>query len=76
MQPFLSLAEAGLVDVVEGDWNDMWFNELEDFEDGNRQQKDDMWDATATATKALLRNITVPTFSLPILTQPSPIPTI
>lgn len=73
-QPFLSLAEAGLVKVVKGDWNEVWYNELEDFEDGNRAQKDDLWDSTATSTKALLRNITIPTFSLPSLTQASPIP--
>lgn len=76
MQPFLSLAEAGLVKVVKGDWNDMWYNELEDFIEGNRQQKDDMWDATGTAAKALLKEITLPEFSLPTLTQPSPIPQI
>lgn len=73
MQPFLSLAEAGLVKVVKGDWNDMWYNELEDFVDGNRQQKDDMWDSTATATKALMRQVILPTFAIPSLTQPSPI---
>lgn len=76
MQPFLSLAEAGLVKVVKGDWNEMWYNELEDYVDGNRQQKDDMWDATGTAAKALLKTVTMPTFSIPSLTQPSPIPTL
>jgi predicted phage terminase large subunit-like protein len=76
MQPFLSLAEAGLVKVVKGDWNEMWYNELEDYSDGNRQQKDDMWDATGTAAKALLKQVSIPTFSIPSLTQASPIPTI
>lgn len=76
MQPFLSLAEAGLVKVVKGDWNEMWYNELEDYVDGNRQQKDDMWDATGTAAKALLKQVVMPTFSIPTLTQPSPVPTI
>lgn len=76
MQPFLSLAEAGLVDVVKADWNDMWFNELEDFEDGNRKQKDDMWDATASASKPLIRNNVIPTFGVPILANPSPVPKI
>mgnify|MGYP001572270423 FL=1 len=76
MQPFLSLAEAGLVKVVKGDWNEMWYNELEDYIDGNRNQKDDLWDSTGTAAKALLRQITIPTFSIPTLTQASPIPTI
>lgn len=76
MQPFLSLAEAGLVKVVKADWNDFFFNELEDYIDGNRQQKDDMWDATGTATKALLKKVDIPTFSLPDMTKASPVPTI
>lgn len=76
MQPFLSLAEAGLVKVVKGDWNEMWYAELENFEDGNRNQKDDMWDATATAAKHLLRNVTIPTFVLPTNVQNSPVPRI
>lgn len=75
MQPFLSLAEAGLVKVVKGDHTEMWYNELEDYIDGNRNQKDDMWDATGTAIKALLRQVTLPTFTIPTLTQASPIPT-
>lgn len=76
MQPFLSLAEAGLVKVVKGDWNEAWYNELEDYIDGNRQQKDDYWDATGTAAKALMKQVTIPTFSIPSFTQASPIPTI
>lgn len=74
MQPFLSLAEAGLVKVVKGDWNEEWYTELEDFVDGNRKQKDDMWDSTGTACKALLKTMTMPTFSIPPLVQLSPIP--
>jgi len=76
MQPFLSLAEAGWVRVVKGDWNEMWFNELEDYIDGNRNQKDDMWDATASAAKAVMKNNVMPPFSMPVYTQPSPIPTL
>lgn len=76
MQPFLALAEGGWVKVVKGEWNEMWYNELEDYIDGNRQQKDDMWDATGTAAKALLKQVTMPTFSIPTLTQASPVPTI
>lgn len=76
MQPFLSLAEAGLVKVVKGEHTEMWYNELEDYIDGNRTQKDDMWDATGTAAKALLKSVTIPTFAIPTLTQASPIPTI
>ena len=76
MQPFLTLAEAGYVKYVKGDWNEAFFNELEDFIDGNRQQKDDWWDSTATAAKALLRDITIPTFVIPQMLQASPIPTL
>jgi predicted phage terminase large subunit-like protein len=76
MQPFLSLAEAGWVRVVKGDWNEMWFNELEDYIDGNRNQKDDMWDATASAAKAVMKNNTMPSFAIPLNTQPSPIPSL
>lgn len=76
MQPFLSLAEAGLVKVVKGEHTEMWYNELEDYIDGLRTQKDDMWDATGTAIKALLKQITIPTFSIPSIKQDSPVPTI
>lgn len=76
MQPFLSIAEAGLVKVVKGEWNEMWFNELEDFVDANRKQKDDMWDATATAAKFVMRQSVVPTFRIPDMSQASVIPQI
>jgi predicted phage terminase large subunit-like protein len=77
MQPFLSLAEAGLVKVVRGEWNEVWFNELEDYIDGNRQQKDDLWDSTATAAKVLLKSNVMPTFALPTMSPlQSPIPKI
>jgi predicted phage terminase large subunit-like protein len=76
MQPFLALAEAGFVKFVKGDWNDMLFDELESFVDGNRNQKDDQWDATATACKALMREQIMPVFSVAPLHQMSPIPRI
>lgn len=76
MQPFLALAEAGWVKVVEGEWNEMFFNELEDYVDGNRNQKDDMWDSCATAAKGIMKQNALPTFSLPVFSQQSPIPKI
>ena len=77
MQPFLALAEAGFVKVLKDEsWNEMLFTELEDFVDGNRNQKDDFWDSVGTATKALMRTQSLPTFSMPSLTQSSPIPII
>jgi predicted phage terminase large subunit-like protein len=74
MQPFLALAEAGLVKVVKGDWNEAWYNELEDFQDGNRKQKDDFWDATGSAAKALIKSVNIPNFSVPVFSNPSPVP--
>jgi predicted phage terminase large subunit-like protein len=38
--PFAAIAEAKLVDIVKGQWNDLYFNELERF-DGSRNVKDD-----------------------------------
>ena len=74
--PFAALAEAGLVDVVRNvEWNEMYFNELEDF-NNTRNVKDDMFDSTSSAAKALMREIQLPTFALPSMEQASPIPTI
>ena len=74
MQPFLTLAESGFVKVLVGEWNEAWYNELEDYQDGNRQQKDDFWDATGTAAKAMMKQITVPSFIIPVFSNPSPVP--
>ena len=79
-QPFLSLASNGHVKVLKDhNWNDDFFNELEDFQDGNRNQKDDQWDAVATAFNFLIKNANsqLPTsMSIPVISKPSPIPTI
>lgn len=75
--PFCSIAEAGAVKVVRGDWNESWFKELENFSADLKVQKlqhDDMVDATSDSFVSLARNVTIPTFSLPSLTQSSPIP--
>lgn len=40
-QPFAASAEAGLVDYIEGEWNEKYFFELEQF-DGSRKNKDDL----------------------------------
>lgn len=76
MQPFLALAEAGLVRAVKGDHLEEWYTELENYEDGNRKQKDDYWDSTATAAKALMKQVVLPTFSIPQFSKPSPVPTL
>jgi predicted phage terminase large subunit-like protein len=77
--PFCSLAESGFVKVVRGDWNEEYFCELERFSADLRIQKhskDDQLDATSDVFNYLVRNQDVPNFSLPNLTQPSPIPTL
>jgi predicted phage terminase large subunit-like protein len=75
--PFCSLAEGGSVKVVRGEWNDDYLTELEHFEPGSRKGHDDCPDATSDAFNFLCRQImNLPTFSLPEMTQQSPIPKI
>lgn len=45
-EPFSAAAEAGLVKIVEGDWNDDWCRELENFV-GDGKGHDDWCDSTA-----------------------------
>ena len=45
-EPFAAQWQAGNVDVVAGDWNEAYFNELEQFPDGAH---DDMVDASSDA---------------------------
>jgi predicted phage terminase large subunit-like protein len=72
--PFCSIAEAGLVDYVEGDWNEDWLVELEHFQ-GIRNEKNDQVDATADAFNSLAKDMNIPDFEVPDLSQASPIPT-
>lgn len=60
-QPFVAASEAGLVRYVRGEWNDMYFSELESF-DGSRSNKDDMVDATSDAFITLAQKIQLPNF--------------
>ena len=60
-QPFAAAAEAGLVDYVEGPWNDDYFDELELF-DGSRKNKDDQVDATSDAFITLAQKFQIPNF--------------
>lgn len=71
--PFCSLAEAGRVRVVRGQWNEAWFVECEHF-DGGRDKKDDQVDATSDAFNTISREIQLPTFGIPVLEQASPVP--
>lgn len=77
--PFCSVAEAGAVKVVRGDWNDDFFKELEAFSSDlkiQKMQKDDQVDAVSDGFTALAKNIDMPLFSIPSLTQASPVPSI
>jgi predicted phage terminase large subunit-like protein len=73
--PFCSIAEAGLVDVVRGEWNDDFFVELEFFQ-GIRNEKNDQVDACADAFNFLAKGSNIPDFVVPDLSGPSPVPTI
>lgn len=78
--PFASMVEAGAVSIVRyGDKRDLWIEpyltELEGFT-ASRGEHDDMVDATGCAFNYLCRSVSIPTFSIPSLSQPSPIPTI
>lgn len=73
--PFASLAEGGSVRLVRGKWNEEYLRELEYYEAGNRNQLDDQVDATSDAFNTICKNVTMPSFSIPELSQASPIPT-
>lgn len=72
-QPFAALCEGGSVRVVKGDWNEEFFRELEQFT-GGRNEKNDQVDAVSDAFTTLARQLQIPTFSVPVLQQPSIIP--
>jgi phage terminase large subunit-like protein len=79
IKPFCALAESGNLAVVKADWNDAFFQELESFSGEKsiqRTMKDDQVDATSAAFACLARQTLLPVFSVPELTQKSPIPTI
>lgn len=65
-QPFAAAAEAGLIDYVEADWNDTYFDELESF-DGSRKNKDDQVDATSDSFITLAQRQVIPNFSSGLL---------
>ena len=72
--PFASLCESGNVSVVQGDWNEDWFEELERFTGVARSEKNDQCDATATAFNELAKKNRLPTFLPPDLSRASNIP--
>lgn len=52
--PFSAQAQAGNVFVVKGQWNDVWFNELEAFPPPEGKGHDDDADSTSRAFNALI----------------------
>jgi len=56
---FAAACEAGLVDYVEGAWNEAYFDELERF-DGTRAVKDDQVDASSDSFITLAQKLLVP----------------
>lgn len=73
--PFCSMAEAGLVTMVRGPWNEDFLTELEHF-DGSRNIKDDQVDATSDAFNTLAKQSFTPAFVVPDLVRDSPVPTL
>lgn len=70
--PFSSVTQAGFVNVVRGDWNKEFFDELEIF-DGDKKKKDDIADACSDCFLHLNRGIELPAFSLPDLSAKNPV---
>lgn len=62
-QPFAAVTEAGFVNVVAGDWNKAYFDQLEIF-DGLGKHHDDMVDATSDAFFLLNQAFTLPSMNL------------
>lgn len=67
-RPLASVAQAGFVDVLNSSWNDMYFDELEQFR-GDGKTHDDLLDAGVSAFWFLNQSIALPSFTLPDMTQ-------
>ncbi len=70
--PFSSIAEAGFVNVVKADWNDVFFEELENFSGLKRGERDDIVDCCSDAILALNKQMFIPDFQLPDMTTSNP----
>jgi len=62
-RPMASVGEAGYIDAVSGDWNDWFFDELEQFQ-GDGKQHDDGLDAAVSAFWYLNQGNQLPDFSM------------
>jgi predicted phage terminase large subunit-like protein len=63
-RPFASVCQSGAVSVVSAQWNDWFFDELEQFT-GDGKQHDDALDAAVSAFWGLNTGVELPSFSLP-----------
>ena len=66
---FSAIAEAGFLHVVRADWNEEFFNELEEFTGLKRGERDDMADCCSDGVLALNQTLELPAFTLPDLSQ-------
>ena len=73
--PFASLAARGMVKLVRGAWNREWLDEV-CFFTGERKNHDDIVDACSTSANALAKQVTMPSFVIPDMSKPSPVPRI
>lgn len=69
--PVSAIAEAGYLNVVKADWNEEFFNELEEFTGLKRGERDDLVDTMSDAVHALNTSIELPQFSLPSIGLPA-----
>lgn len=69
--PFSSVAQAGFVNVVKGDWNKDFFDELEIF-DGDKKKKDDQVDCCSDCFLLLNKQLVLPDMSLTDYSGSSP----
>lgn len=74
-QPFASVAATKCIKLVRGEWNRRWLDDVCSFT-GEKHGVDDIADATSSAFNYLCKRVEIPTFSIPSLTQSSPIPRI
>lgn len=70
--PFSSIAQAGFVRVVRGDWNREFFEELEIFTGENKREKDDIADTCSDCILILNKTVEIPNMSLPNLSTSNP----
>lgn len=77
--PFCSMAETGAIKIVRADWNEAFFQELENFSGDlkvQKLQKDDQVDATADAFNHVCKSVSINPVILPNMSMASKIPTI